>query len=72
MWAQTIVGSNADHPLRSPGDTVPDSPITPVNPVNTADLYDERGGELDSISLQVQSLGGRTHFSGPVRTIRCL
>jgi regulator of ribonuclease activity A len=40
--------------------------------VNTADLYDERGDELDSISLQFQSLGGRTHFSGPVRTVRCL
>ncbi|HKS03097.1 MAG TPA: ribonuclease E activity regulator RraA [Arthrobacter sp.] len=39
--------------------------------VNTADLYDERGEELDSISLQFQSLGGHTHFSGPVRTVRC-
>jgi regulator of ribonuclease activity A len=39
--------------------------------VNTADLYDERGEELASVSLQFQSLGGRTHFSGPVRTIRC-
>lgn len=46
-------------------------PDAPTNPVNTADLYDERGGELDSIALQFQSLGGRTHFSGPVRTIRC-
>jgi regulator of ribonuclease activity A len=57
---------------------VPELPMTPVSPlapassVNTADLYDERGGELDSISLQFQSLGGHTHFSGPVRTIRCL
>ncbi|RAX14980.1 ribonuclease E inhibitor RraA [Pseudarthrobacter sp. AG30] len=40
-------------------------------PVNTADLYDERGSELASISLQFQSLGGRTHFNGPARTIRC-
>ena len=39
--------------------------------VNTADLYDERGEELDSVALQFQSLGGNTHFSGPVRTIRC-
>jgi regulator of ribonuclease activity A len=39
--------------------------------VNTADLYDERGEELDSVALQFQSLGGRSHFSGPVRTIRC-
>ncbi len=44
---------------------------SPTTPVNTADLYDERGEELDSLSLQFQSLGGHTHFSGPVRTIRC-
>ncbi|AXJ09210.1 S-adenosylmethionine--2-demethylmenaquinone methyltransferase [Arthrobacter sp. PM3] len=42
-----------------------------VSVVNTADLYDERGADLDSVSVQFQSLGGRTHFSGPVRTIRC-
>jgi len=42
-----------------------------ANPVNTADLFDERGADLDSISLQFQSLGGHSHFSGPVRTIRC-
>jgi len=39
--------------------------------INTADLYDERGDELASVSLQFQSLGGRSHFSGTVRTIRC-
>ncbi|WP_284986691.1 MULTISPECIES: ribonuclease E activity regulator RraA [unclassified Arthrobacter] len=39
---------------------------------NTADLYDERGEELESISLQFLDLGGRSNFSGPVRTIRCL
>ena len=39
--------------------------------VNTADLYDERGDELDSVALQFQSIGGHTHFSGSVRTIRC-
>ena len=42
-----------------------------ATPFNTADLYDERGEELASVSLQFQSLGGRSHFSGPVRTIRC-
>jgi len=47
------------------------SPASPSATVNTADLYDERGEELNSISLQFQSLGGRSHFSGPVRTIRC-
>ena len=50
---------------------MPDSPVNPASPVNTADLFDERGDELDSIALQFQSLGGLTHFSGPVRTIRC-
>lgn len=39
--------------------------------VNTADLYDVRGDELASVSLQFQSLGGRSHFSGQARTIRC-
>lgn len=39
--------------------------------VNTADLYDERGEDLESISIQFQNLGGHTHFNGPVRTIRC-
>jgi regulator of ribonuclease activity A len=43
----------------------------PAPTVNTADLYDERGGDLDSVSLQFQSIGGHSHFSGPVRTIRC-
>jgi regulator of ribonuclease activity A len=40
--------------------------------ISTADLYDERGEELASIALQFQSLGGHSHFSGTVRTIRCL
>lgn len=39
--------------------------------VNTADLYDERGEELESLAVQFQNLGRHTHFSGPVRTIRC-
>jgi regulator of ribonuclease activity A len=47
------------------------SPASPTAAVNTADVYDERGEELNSISLQFQSVGGRSHFSGPVRTIRC-
>jgi regulator of ribonuclease activity A len=44
--------------------------MTALN-VNTADLYDERGEELDSVALQFQSVGGHSHFSGPVRTVRC-
>lgn len=39
--------------------------------LSTADLFDERGEQLQSVSLQLQNLGGRAHFSGPVRTIRC-
>ncbi|MET0673769.1 MAG: ribonuclease E activity regulator RraA [Microbacterium pygmaeum] len=39
--------------------------------IATADLYDERGDALDSLSLQLQDLGGRVAFDGPVRTIRC-
>lgn len=37
----------------------------------TADLYDERGDALDSVSLQFLDLGGRAAFSGPVRTVVC-
>jgi regulator of ribonuclease activity A len=54
------------------GQTVPAAQPAPAQAdVNTADLYDERGEELNSIALQFQSLGGRSHFSGPARTIRC-
>jgi regulator of ribonuclease activity A len=47
------------------------SPNEAAPAVNTADLYDERGDDLASVSLQFQSLGGRSHFSGKARTIRC-
>lgn len=39
--------------------------------ISTADLYDERGVELQSLALQLQDIGGVTGFAGPVRTIRC-
>jgi regulator of ribonuclease activity A len=39
--------------------------------LNPADLYDELGEDLQSIALQFQSLGERTHFAGPARTVRC-
>lgn len=39
--------------------------------LSTADLYDERGEELQSVSIQMQNLGGHPRFSGPVRTVRC-
>ncbi|MDF2499125.1 ribonuclease E activity regulator RraA [Arthrobacter koreensis] len=38
---------------------------------STADLYDEHGEALASVSLQFQDLGGSTRFTGPMRTIRC-
>ncbi|KNC20452.1 ribonuclease [Arthrobacter sp. RIT-PI-e] len=37
----------------------------------TADLYDEHGEDLQSVSLQFQSLGGVKAFTGPIRTVRC-
>lgn len=40
-------------------------------PMSTADLYDERGDELQSVTTQFLNLGGHTCFSGPVRTVRC-
>ena len=39
--------------------------------VLTADLYDERGDELQSVPLQFQTIGGRARFSGPIRTVTC-
>lgn len=37
----------------------------------TADLYDDLGDELQSVSMQFRSFGGRAAFDGPIRTIRC-
>jgi regulator of ribonuclease activity A len=37
----------------------------------TADLYDERGDELDSLALQLHDIGGVVAFDGTIRTIRC-
>lgn len=39
--------------------------------ISTADLYDERGEELQSLTTQLQNLGGHAQFSGAVRTVRC-
>ena len=39
--------------------------------IATADLYDERGDELESLSLQLHDFGGVRAFDGPIRTIRC-
>lgn len=37
----------------------------------TADLYDERGDQLDSCELQLRQYGGRHAFAGPIVTVRC-
>ncbi|GAA2829497.1 regulator of ribonuclease activity A [Leucobacter komagatae] len=42
-----------------------------MDTISTADLYDERGAELQSVSLQFQDCGGETSFSGTVRTVKC-
>ncbi|WP_427015727.1 ribonuclease E activity regulator RraA [Pseudarthrobacter sp. P1] len=39
--------------------------------IATADLYDQRGHELASVSLQLRSFGGVEAFDGPVRTVVC-
>lgn len=40
-------------------------------PIATADLFDERGDELQSLSLQLRSFGGNARFAGPIRTVAC-
>ena len=37
----------------------------------TADLYDEHGEALASLSVQLRDFGRVRVFSGPVRTVRC-
>ncbi len=37
--------------------------------IATADLFDERGDELDSLGIQLQDIGGRIEFDGPIRTV---
>ncbi|GAA4063547.1 ribonuclease E activity regulator RraA [Nonomuraea soli] len=39
--------------------------------ISTADLFDERGDELDSCDLQLRQYGGHAAFSGPIVTVRC-
>lgn len=44
------------------------SPMT----ISTADIYDERGPELASVSVQFRDFGAVAAFSGPARTVQCL
>ena len=37
----------------------------------TADLVDQHGDAVHSCDLQFRSYGGRSRFSGPVRTVAC-
>lgn len=37
----------------------------------TADLVDERGSSLQSLSLQMRNFGGRPTFAGRIRTVKC-
>ena len=37
----------------------------------TADLVDEHADAVDSCDLQMRQLGGRSQFTGIIRTIRC-
>ncbi|WP_026551609.1 ribonuclease E activity regulator RraA [Arthrobacter sp. H20] len=39
--------------------------------ISTADLYDELGESVQSVSTQFQNLGGKKMFSGRVRTVKC-
>jgi regulator of ribonuclease activity A len=38
---------------------------------STADLWDERGNSLQSLSLVLADFGGHPRFSGRIRTVRC-
>ncbi|TPW76450.1 ribonuclease E activity regulator RraA [Schumannella soli] len=38
---------------------------------STADLFDARGDELQSLALPLHNLGGMPRFEGAVRTVRC-
>lgn len=48
-------------------ESTPDTATT----VYTADVYDEHGEQYQSVATQFQSVGGRTHFHGPARTLKC-
>ena len=39
--------------------------------LSTADLWDERGLQLQSIAVPFQDFGAVRRFSGPIRTVRC-
>ena len=42
-----------------------------ATPTPTADLYDERGEDLQSCSVQLRHYGGHRAFEGVISTVRC-
>ena len=38
---------------------------------STADLYDEHEGKVQVVNAFLHNFGQRTHFSGPISTVRC-
>jgi len=45
--------------------------MTPATPLKTADLYDKYGRELAICKPLFINYGGRTSFSGQIRTLKC-
>ena len=39
---------------------------------STADLYDEHEGKVQVVNAFLQNFGGKTHFFGPISTVKCL
>ncbi|MFD7024403.1 ribonuclease E activity regulator RraA [Promicromonospora sukumoe] len=50
--------------------TTPDTSTRTTSTISTADLVDEHGDALQSVSTQFASYGGRRSFHGPARTLR--
>ena len=42
-----------------------------MSEISVADLCDEHEGTIEVCETQFRDLGGRTAFSGPIRTVRC-
>lgn len=39
--------------------------------VSTADLIDEHGSDLQSLTVQLHNFGAFSQFTGPIRTVKC-
>ena len=49
----------------------PETSPTESPTVTTADLWDERGGSLQSCSVQLRHYGGHTAYTGVISTVLC-